>query len=511
MINPSLEIGKGNWAIKESSLLGYRMIGDEFAPIGVDVARETAGTRVNSSGLVETVELLGSEDVVNGDFATDSDWTKGTGWTIANNLANFNGSAFSPFRQNVGLITGKIYKVTFDLNITSGNVIFQLGGATNTFDSSATHTFYDTATANAAYTTFISLYSSTSSIFSIDNISVKEVTQNNLARVNYTGSTSSLLAEPQRTNLIPYSSEYTAVNGWDITGAIITTNQAISPDGTLTADLVELDTSTDRFAEIINSASGGTYTFSFYVKAKAGESGNWTSYCVGDTSASIVTFIDDSAWVRVSKTFTKTGAGNLIVYPAYRLNSNTVFDAYIWGAQLEQGSYATSYIPTSGQAGGVTRVQDQFSRDGISSLINSEEGVLFIEGSALIEVGADNRHISISSGSNNDRLYFYYSTSGKFAFASFVGGVLQANITYDGIITNNSKVACKWKLNDYSLWIDGIERGIDTNASVWSSGTLDTLNFADANGAGSNFYGKVKQLQVFKTALTDSELAILTT
>ena len=123
----------------------------------------------------QTNPSLGNELVTNGDFTTDSDWTKGTGWTIANNLANFNGSGFSAFRQSVGLITGKIYKVTFDLNITSGNVIFQLGGATNTFDSSATHTFYDTATTNGAYSTFISLYSSTSSIFSIDNVSVKQV------------------------------------------------------------------------------------------------------------------------------------------------------------------------------------------------------------------------------------------------------------------------------------------------------------------------------------------------
>ena len=120
---------------------------------------------------------IGSELVTNGDFATDSDWTKGIGWTIANNLANFNGSSYSAFRQNVGLIIGKIYEVTFDLNITSGNVIFQLGGAATAFNSSATHTFYETATDNGAYSPFISLYSSTSSIFSIDNVSCKEVGQ----------------------------------------------------------------------------------------------------------------------------------------------------------------------------------------------------------------------------------------------------------------------------------------------------------------------------------------------
>ena len=60
---------------------------------------------------------------------------------------------------NAGLITGKTYKVTFDLDITSGDVVVQLGGATNTFNTSTTHTFYDTATANGAYSSFVSLYS----------------------------------------------------------------------------------------------------------------------------------------------------------------------------------------------------------------------------------------------------------------------------------------------------------------------------------------------------------------
>ena len=135
---------------------------------------------------------------------------------------------------------------------------------------------------------------------------------------------------------------------------------------------------------------------------------------------------------------------------------------------------------------------------------------MFVECSALIEADAGNRHISISSGSNNDRFYFYYSTSGRFGFASYVGGVLQANITYNGVIANNSKVACKYKENDYALWVDGVEVGTDVSASVWSSGTLDTLNFADATSTGSFFYGKVKQLQVYTTALTDAQLTSLT-
>ena len=68
MANPSLQIGNSNWAIKEDNLLGYSTAGTRFVPQPITMTRASAGTRVNSSGLVETVELLGSEEVTCGNF-----------------------------------------------------------------------------------------------------------------------------------------------------------------------------------------------------------------------------------------------------------------------------------------------------------------------------------------------------------------------------------------------------------------------------------------------------------
>ena len=68
MANPSLQIGNGKWAIKEDNLLGYSTAGTRFVPQPITMTRASAGTRVNPSGLVEDVELLGSELVTNGDF-----------------------------------------------------------------------------------------------------------------------------------------------------------------------------------------------------------------------------------------------------------------------------------------------------------------------------------------------------------------------------------------------------------------------------------------------------------
>ena len=134
------------------------------------------------------VHPIGDEEVSNGSFDTDlSDWTVGAGWSASGGKAVFDGLGFSPIRTNAGLVTGKTYKVTFDLDITSGNVIVQLGGATNTFDTSATHTFYDTATANIGFDSFVSLYSSQASNFSIDNVSVKEMLVNRESTTTNTG------------------------------------------------------------------------------------------------------------------------------------------------------------------------------------------------------------------------------------------------------------------------------------------------------------------------------------
>ena len=90
-----------------------------------------------------------------------------------------------------------------------------------------------------------------------------------------------------------------------------------------------------------------------------------------------------------------------------------------------------------------------------------------------------------------------------------VGGATQANKIYNKDITINSKVVLKYKLNDYALWIDGFEVGTDTSANVPSANTLNQLKFEDASG-GANFYGNTKQVQYYNSALTDSELEILT-
>jgi hypothetical protein len=66
-------------------------------------------------------------------------------------------------------------------------------------------------------------------------------------------------------------------------------------------------------------------------------------------------------------------------------------------------------------------------------------------------------------------------------------------------------------LNDFALWVNGNEVLTDTSGNTATANTFDRLNFSTANAASEFLKGEVKQLQVYDTALTDTELATLTT
>jgi hypothetical protein len=324
-------------------------------------------------------------------------------------------------------------------------------------------------------------------------------------RIDYKDdSKGALLLEPSRSNLITYSENLNG-SGWSNTGATITENQSISPDGSLNADLIELDSNLDRLAAVLGS-TGGTYTFSFYIKAKEGESGVWRTRVNGDSTLWQNTQVNDTEWTRVTQTFTKTGSGNIVVYPAYRVDgTSTLFNAYIYGAQLESGSYATSYIPTSGSA--VTRLADICNNGGNSNVFNSTEGVLYFEGSVLNN-DLTYRQISLAeTPSGNDVLTLDYSSNSNGIRTYFRVNGATYSLSY--VLTNsteNAKIAVRYT-DTLSLWVNGVQVASTPTPAVTTN--FDNLSFDNGSGGG-NFYGKTKDVRVYNTALTDSELAALT-
>ena len=517
MANPSLQIGNSNWAIKEDNLLGYSTAGTRFLPQPITMTRASAGTRVNPQGLVETVELLGSELVTDGDFPTGTTaWIRQSNWTIGGGKATVTlGNNGDDMLQDIGIVSGKTYKIEVTIsNWSAGSLRMNLlgtGGDIGDFSADGTYVGYaiggnDSRLQIAAKTTTTTL--------SIDNVSVKESTKNNLARVDYDGTASSLLVEPERTNLLTYSEDFSnavwsEVSGGSASNPVLTNDYAISPDGTQNATRCLFDmgggTTTSDYSRLrYLNLTATTPLISIYIK-----SNNATTYQLNLSYGGDALFLVDAKpneWTRVDKLTTASGSFDYRLELRGTKTSDDIADVLIWGAQAEEGSYGTSYIPTSGST--VTRNQDIFTRDGIGSLINSTEGVLFLEVAALSLLSDVSRVIMLTSSDGLNYVNIYFQSDGRLTVYNNVNGVntvLFQQVLND--ITLFNKCALKWGSQGYELWVNGIKLESSTSTSVPIG--LSEINF-NWNGGIRHFYGKVKQLQVYDTSLSDTQLAALT-
>jgi len=478
---------------------------------------------------VKPTPTYGSELVTNGDFATDSDWTKGSGVTISSGSANFlNVANNQALIQNGILAASKLYSVTFTIsNYTQGGI--RVGVSTTnstTISANGTHTVE-----LVSGTSFLNIYfyATSTTTLSIDNVSVKELLENDVPRIDYTGGgCGKLLLEPQRTNTILQS----VPNGsyFTLTEITMDLNSATSPDGENNAVRLTPTTvsSSHRMYKSSQPISGGRY--SVFAKSNGydyilltshpgsapsarGAYFNIANGTIGSEGNGIVAEIEDygNGWFRCIIN-AGTSASSIFSVFAIEADGTTTFagdgtkGVYIWGAQNEQGDYASSYIPTSGAT--ATRVGDVCNGAGTSATFNSTEGVLYAETKASVHNG----NITLSNGSNNDNLIISLNlNSGRIDCNMKVGGAYQFIFNYTTDMSINHKIAVRYKTNDFALFVDGKKVLTDTSGITPTANTLNELNFSSANQAANFFYGNTKQLMTFNTALTDAELETLTT
>jgi hypothetical protein len=333
------------------------------------------------------------------------------------------------------------------------------------------------------------------------------------------------ILEPQRTQLLPYSEDFSQTTGWASSGKpSVESNVIISPDGTLNATRLSFgNNNTLRVNPELTFTND--YSYSIFVKKDIGSF--VTIYCAFFTTSIIVGFDLDNGtcqtggviekygndWYRLSVSKNVTGdadkSGYFYLYSTQTLGSTTSINGnklYVWGAQVEDSGYPTSYIPTNGST--VTRSAETATGSGDASTFNDSEGVLMVEISALADdLVAEG--ISISDETIGNRVViFKWTTTNSIKVRVASGGTnyFDKTISVSDITTIN-KIAIKYKQNDFSLWLNGIE--LETDTSGITPIGLSKLNFNGATSP-SAFYGNTKQIQYYDSALTDSELETLT-
>ena len=330
-----------------------------------------------------------------------------------------------------------------------------------------------------------------------------EVVGNDVPRIDYTDSADGvLLLENSATNLIPYSEDFENSDWTKNAGTTITNNYAISPDGTLNASRY-LGTGTSGLGDKF-TLSATDNTISFWVKSNNGV--NQFCTLLGDSNQRSEDLLVTTEWTRISYTFTASGLSDKTNGIFRDLNDNDI-DILIYGAQLEQGSYATSYIPTNGST--ATRLADTANGSGNSEVFNDSEGVLFADISAFVGAGGGTRRIEVSNAVNASQYVRFQIANGDGSLYGIVNNGTQQFLfnatSFDATLSN--KISLKYKQNDFSLFLNGFEVGSSNVGNTFANGILTQANFSSTL---SEFYGKTKELGYYDTALTDLELETLT-
>ncbi len=360
-------------------------------------------------------------------------------------------------------------------------------------------------------------------------------------RISYdsNGDNGHILLEPTSTNLVTYSEDFSQ-STWSKINSSIILNSTTSPTGSTNATTLLSSVGTsEQYLDVggLSVTSGEDYTMSCFVKKNSydfflirftGVGGAFTAGNVffninngtlGTVDSGFTGTITDfgNGWYRCTATKSAnstTSNAKIRIQLASSDNTETITGdgtsgTFIFGAQFEELSYATSYIPTlTGST--ETRATETATGAGSADLINSTEGVLYAEIAALADDGTA-RNMALSDGTTSNRIVMVYTNvSNQIRFyLEGTGGTITVNHT----LTNSTelvKAAVRYKSEDFAFYINGVQ--IDTNNSSITFSGLNDLSFHNPFGGGSSpFYGKCKALAVFNEALSDSELTQLTT
>ena len=357
----------------------------------------------------------------------------------------------------------------------------------------------------------------------------------NAPRIDYPplGGCPSILVEPVRTNRIFYSEQFDNAY-WSKYQATVSSNAQQAPDGTTTADLVYPSITgalSGQLYRIITTGitAGNVVTVSVFVKASGKNFAyigplynfspaawfNLTTGAITNPIANVTTSMTAFAngWWRISVTSTATATSYMTIGSTDAAGNvtNTASGTngiLVWGAQVEVGTKVSSYIPTT--TASVTRNADVISDTGISTLIGPTEGTIYAEiNNTLMTSYSTGYVMRIFADANNEVWIRKESGTNTYTArwrANSVDVYTQSTIS---VLNGNNKIAIAYKTGSSAVYLNGTQIGTSASTGAFSVapsqigiGSSSTIDF---------FNDRIELATVFKTRLTNAQLATLTT
>jgi hypothetical protein len=529
--------------VRTNLVLQSETFSTTWAVNGIEVTPNTAANPLTGTTTADTItanaannfHLIGQSITYAAGEATVSVYVKANGYTwfvidpsITNAFGYYNittgvvgtkGSACTTSITNVG---GGWYRCSVTFTATAGAAIcnFSIRNADNggnfLGDGVSGFFLYGAQVETGVATNYIVTTTAAVSVGPVAGV----------PRLNYLGSSCGrLLLEPQRKNEITNNNNF-ATGAANVT---VLSNNATSPEGYQNADLITGDAGTLTKSVNFGGAPAGAYTLSVFAKYNTQQwiqlaAGGIATYANFDIQNGVLgttngtSQIEDygNGWYRCSVNLVSGTPLSFVLFlvtngTSARFSTTTSTGSFwAYGIQSEIGAYQTSVIPTLGAA--VSRGADSASKTGISSLIGQTEGTLFVEFVVDSSSSPTMAFFVSAAGVFDNAIWIQQNASDSVIFRVFSGTTEQCSITKTGLTNGQTvKIAGAYKANDFVLYVNGVQVGTDNSGTIPSSlSQLEIGSYAEV-GSPYNQNRPVSQALLFKTRLSNADLATLTT
>jgi hypothetical protein len=335
-----------------------------------------------------------------------------------------------------------------------------------------------------------------------------------IPRIDFENGTGEILSEQSRTNFLKatensdaYASSYWTINGSGIYAGI--TRVLVNPRGVSQTFRSYYFSGSASVRNLIAGTTGAT-TYGLAASAWVYVTRNDPSTTstvnigiIGHAGSPQSHTVPVGTWTRISfiRAHGIDPTGIYFSAPGATLN--------IWGTQLErsfqtfQVGRVSSYIPSTG-TGSTSRSRENYTKNGIASLVNSVQGVLYLHASFK---NLGNNQFFQLEGTGFRKVQIYGNTNGSVtcAVVTSTGKYFGAGASADSM----NKIAVRWNGTTAAVYTNGAKIGNDiTMDSAFSEGDLYEIGWDNST---QPFVGRMRELAVFNEALTDAEMIALTT